>query len=204
MIPLLTLGIPGDGVTALLLGAFVLHGITPGPTMFTKQGVMAYTIILGCLIANVLLFPIGLGMTRTVAKIVQVRYTYLAPLIIMFCFAGSFASTGNTKELVICAAILVFSYLLTILDIDNTPLMLGMILESIMAYDRDYTIFFRRPISLVILVLTIALLVSLMKMNKKIEAMNQAQIEEMEKAHAEDEEEDKVVNFNNSEPSKDI
>lgn len=196
MIPLLTLGIPGDGVTALLLGAFVLHGITPGPTMFTKQGVMAYTIILGCLIANILLFPIGLGMTRTVAKIVQVRYTYLAPLIIMFCFAGSFASTGNTKELVICAAILVFSYLLTILDIDNTPLMLGMILESIMeknfvtasmAYDRDYTIFFRRPISLVILLLTVALLVSLMKMNKKIEAMNKAQIEEMEKVHAQEE-----------------
>ena len=193
MIPLLTLGIPGDGVTALLLGAFVLHGITPGPTMFTKQGVMAYTVILGCLIANILLFPIGLGMTRTVAKIVQVRYTYLAPIIIMFCFAGSFAATGNTKELIICAAILIFSYILTVLDIDNTPLLLGMILESIMeknfvtasmAYDRDYTIFFRRPISLVILIITVALLVSLMKMNKKIEALNQAKIEEMELEHA--------------------
>ena len=194
MIPMLTLGIPGDGVTALLLGAFVLHGITPGPTMFTKQGVMAYTIILGCLIANILLFPIGLGMTRGVAKIIQVRYTYLAPLIIMFCFAGSYASTGNTKELVLCAAILVFSYLLTILDIDNTPLMLGMILESIMeknfvtasmAYNRDYTIFFRRPISLVILILTVLLLVSLMKMNKKIEELNKKQMEEMQKAHEE-------------------
>ena len=194
MIPMLTLGIPGDGVTALLLGAFVLHGITPGPTMFTKQGVMAYTIILGCLIANILLFPIGLGMTRGVAKIIQVRYTYLAPLIIMFCFAGSFASTGNTKELILCAAILVFSYLLTILDIDNTPLMLGMILESIMeknfvtasmAYNRDYTIFFRRPISLVILILTVLLLVSLMKMNKKIEELNKKQMEEMAKAHEE-------------------
>ena len=194
MIPMLTLGIPGDGVTALLLGAFVLHGITPGPTMFTKQGVMAYTIILGCLIANLLLFPIGLGMTRGVAKIVQVRYTYLAPLIIMFCFAGSFASTGNTKELIICAAILVFSYLLTILDIDNTPLMLGMILESIMeknfvtasmAYNRDYTIFFRRPISLVILILTVLLLVSLMKMNKKIDELNKKQMEEMQSLHEE-------------------
>ena len=194
MIPMLTLGIPGDGVTALLLGAFVLHGITPGPTMFTKQGVMAYTIILGCLIANILLFPIGLGMTRGVAKIIQDRYTYLAPLIIMFCFAGSYASTGNTKELVLCAAILVFSYLLTILDIDNTPLMLGMILESIMeknfvtasmAYNRDYTIFFRRPISLVILILTVLLLVSLMKMNKKIEELNKKQMEEMQKAHEE-------------------
>ena len=193
MIPLLTLGIPGDGVTALLLGAFVLHGITPGPTMFTKQGIMAYTIILGCLIANLLLFPIGLGMTRGVAKIVQVRYTYLAPIIIMFCFAGSFAATGNTKELILCAAILIFSYFLTILDIDNTPLMLGMILESIMeknfvtasmAYNRDYTIFFRRPISLIILIITVLLLVSLMKMNKKIEALNKKNIEEMEAEHA--------------------
>lgn len=193
MIPLLTLGIPGDGVTALLLGAFVLHGINPGPTMFTKQGVMAYTIILGCLIANILLFPIGLGMTRGVAKIVQVRYTYLAPIIIMFCFAGSFAATGNTKELVLCAAILVFSYILTLLDIDNTPLMLGMILESIMeknfvtasmAYDRDYTIFFRRPISLAILAITVLLLVSLMRMNKKIEELNRKNIEAMEAEHA--------------------
>lgn len=193
MIPLLTLGIPGDGVTALLLGAFVLHGINPGPTMFTKQGVMAYTIIMGCLIANVLLFPIGLGMTRGVAKIVQVRYTYLAPIIIMFCFAGSFAATGNTKELVLCAAILVFSYILTLLDIDNTPLMLGMILESIMeknfvtasmAYDRDYTIFFRRPISLAILAITVLLLVSLMRMNKKIEELNRKNIEAMEAEHA--------------------
>ncbi|MCI6733256.1 MAG: tripartite tricarboxylate transporter permease [Lachnospiraceae bacterium] len=193
MIPLLTLGIPGDGVTALLLGAFVLHGINPGPTMFSKQGVMAYTIILGCLIANVLLFPIGLGMTRGVAKIVQVRYTYLAPIIIMFCFAGSFAATGNTKELVLCAAILVFSYILTLLDIDNTPLMLGMILESIMeknfvtasmAYDRDYTIFFRRPISLAILAITVLLLVSLMRMNKKIEELNRKNIEAMEAEHA--------------------
>lgn len=193
MIPLLTLGIPGDGVTALLLGAFVLHGINPGPTMFTKQGVMAYTIILGCLVANIFLYPIGLVMTRAVAKIVQVKYTYLAPVIIMFCFAGSFAATGNTKELVLTAAILIFSYFLTILDISNTPLMLGMILESIMeqnfvtaamAYNRDYTIFVRRPISLAILVITVVLLISMMRVNAKIEALNQAQMEEMAKDHA--------------------
>ena len=92
MIPLLTLGIPGDGVTALLLGAFMLHGITPGPTMFTKQGVMAYTIIIGCLVANIFLYPIGKALTRAVAKVIQVRYTYLACAIIMFCFAGAFAA----------------------------------------------------------------------------------------------------------------
>lgn len=193
MIPLLTLGIPGDGVTALLLGAFILHGIQPGPTMFTKQGPMAYSIILGCLIANIFLFPIGKVLTRAVAKIVQVRYTYLAPTIIMFCYAGAYAATGNTKELVLCSAILVFSYVLTILRIDNTPLMLGMILNDIMesnfvtammSYDRDITIFVRRPISAVILLITVVLVVSMMRLNKKIEALNAKQEAEMAEEHA--------------------
>lgn len=194
MIPLLTLGIPGDGVTALLLGAFILHGIQPGPTMFTKQGVIAYAIILGCLVANVFLYPIGLVLTRTVAKIIQVRYTYLAPIIIIFCFAGAFAATGNTKELVLTAAILVFSYLLTMLDISSTPLMLGMILAdimemnfvtSMMSYNKDYTIFVKRPISCAILILTVILVVSMIRINKKVEAMNQAQMEEMEREQKE-------------------
>ncbi len=195
MIALLTLGIPGDGVTALLLGAFVLHGIQPGPTMFTKQSVMAYTIIIGCLVANVLLAPLGLGMTRAVAKIVQVKYTYLAPVIIMFCFAGAYAATGNTKELILCAAILIFSYILTLLDISNTPLMLGMILEDIMeqnfvtaamSYDRNYSIFFTRPISAAILIITVVLLVSMMRLNKKIEALNAKQMENIAAGHAAD------------------
>ena len=194
MIPLLTLGIPGDGVTALLLGAFILHGIQPGPTMFTKQGVIAYSIILGCLIANLFLYPIGLLLTRAVAKIIQVRYTYLAPVIIMFCFAGAFAATGNTKELILVAAILVFSYVLVVLDISSTPLMLGMILAdimemnfvtSMMSYDKDYLIFFKRPISCVILILTVILVISMLRINKKVEALNKAQLEEMMKEHEE-------------------
>lgn len=181
MIPLLTLGIPGDGVTALLLGAFILHGIQPGPTMFTKQGVVAYSIIIGTLVANVALIAVGLIFTRLVAKIVQVRYSYLVPIITAFCFAGAFAATGNTKELVLTAAILIFSYLLTILDISAIPLMLGMILAdimemnfvtSMMSYDSDLLIFFKRPISLVILALTVILVISLMKINKKIEVLN--------------------------------
>lgn len=194
MIPLLTLGIPGDGVTALLLGAFILHGIQPGPTMFTKQGVIAYSIILGCLVANIFLYPIGMLLTRAVAKIIQVRYTYLAPVIIMFCFAGAFAATGNTKELVLVATILVFSYVLVVLDISSTPLMLGMILAdimemnfvtSMMSYDKDYLIFFKRPISCVILILTVILVISMIRINKKVEALNKAQLEEMQKEHEE-------------------
>ena len=88
------------------------------------------------------------------------------------------------------AAILIFSYLLTLLDISSTPLMLGMILAdimemnfvtSMMSYDKDYLIFFKRPISCVILILTVVLVVSMIRINKKVEALNQAQLEEMMK-----------------------
>ncbi len=193
MIPMLTLGIPGDGVTALLMAAFILHGIQPGPTMFTKQGPMAYSIILGCLIANLFLFPVGKVLTRAVAKIIQIRYTYLAPAIIMFCYGGAYASTGNVKEMILCSCILVLAYILTVLDIDNTPLMLGMILMDIMesnfvtammSYDKDFTIFVRRPISAVILIITVVMVISMMKVNKRIEALNAQQEAEMAAEHA--------------------
>lgn len=192
MIPLLTMGIPGDGVTALLLGAFILHGLQPGPNMFTKQAQAAYTIIVGCLVANLFLYPLGKVMTRAVAKVVQVKYTYLAPVIILFCFAGAFAGTGNKKEMIFCAALLLFSYLLKLLKIDAIPMLLGLILAdimetnfvtSMMSYDRDYLIFFKRPISAVILILTVLLVTSMIRINKKVEKLNAAQEKEISTLH---------------------
>lgn len=186
MIPLLTLGIPGDGVTALLLGAFILHGIQPGPTMFTKQGVTAYAIIVGCLVANFLLLFVGGVFTRGVAKIVQVKYSYIAPTIIAFCFAGAFAASGNVKEIILTMIILIASYILNLLNVSAIPLMLGMILydiietnfvTSMMMSDNDIFIFFKRPIPVVIFAITAILLVSLIKINKKIEALNDQEIE---------------------------
>ncbi|WP_069999078.1 tripartite tricarboxylate transporter permease [Cellulosilyticum sp. I15G10I2] len=188
MIPLLTLGIPGDGVTAILLGAFILHGIIPGPTMFTKQATTAYAIIFGILIANILLYFIGLIFTRQVAKIVQVRYSYLGPLIMTFCFAGAFAANGSPNEVILMMGLLVISYILTKLDISVIPIMLGMILAHIMEqnfvnsmiiYNGDLLIFFKRPISLVILILTAVLVWALMKVNRKVDKINQDQEEEV-------------------------
>ena len=192
MIPLLTMGIPGDGVTALLLGAFILHGLQPGPNMFTKQAQAAYTIIIGCLVANLFLYFLGKILTRAVAKVIQVRYTYLASVIILFCFAGAFAGTGNSKEMVICGALLIVSYIFKILDISAIPMLLGLILAdimesnfvtSMMSYDRDYLIFFKRPISLTILILTVLLVASMIRLNKRIAKMNAEQEQEMLREH---------------------
>lgn len=180
MIPLLTMGIPGDGVTALLLGAFILHGIQPGPNLFTKQPVAIYTIMFGLMIANIALILTGLLFTKPAAKIVQVKYSYLAPGIIMFCFAGAFAATGHIKELILVAVFLVLTYVLHLLDIPTIPLMLGVILgdimetnfvTSMMSYDFDILIFFKRPITLVILIIAVILVISVRRVNKRIETM---------------------------------
>lgn len=188
MIPLLTLGIPGDGVTAILLGAFILHGIIPGPTMFTKQGTTAYAIIFGVLIANIMLYFVGLIFTKQIAKIVQVRYSYLGPMIMTFCFAGAFAANGSVYEVILMIGVLIISYILMKLDVSVIPIMLGMILAPIMEqnfvnsmiiYDGDLMIFFKRPISLIIFILTAVLVWSFMKVNKKVEKMNEAQMEEV-------------------------
>ncbi|MCL7748852.1 tripartite tricarboxylate transporter permease [Halalkalibacter alkaliphilus] len=177
MMPLLTLGIPGDGVTAILLGAFILHGIVPGPTMFTNQGTVAYAIIFGLIIANILLFFVALIFTRQVAKIVQVRYSYLGPLIITFCFAGAFAANGSRNEVILMMGLLAITYVLVKLGISVIPIMLGMILAPIMEqnfvnsmtiYSGDLLIFFKRPISLAILILTVILVWSFIRVNKKV------------------------------------
>lgn len=188
MMPLLTLGIPGDGVAAILLGGFILHGIIPGPTMFTKQGEVAYAIIFGILIANLLLLLIGFIFTKQVAKIVQVRYSYLGPLIITFCFGGAFAANGSANEVILMMGLVAISYVLMKLGISVIPIMLGMILAPIMEqnfvnsmiiYNGDLLIFFKRPITLVILILTVFLVISFMRVNKKVDKMVEEQEKEM-------------------------
>ena len=188
LIPLLTLGIPGDGVTALLLGAFVLHGMQPGPAMFANHGVTAYSIMIGKLVTAFMLIVIGLVFTRLVARIVRVRYSYLTPVIVMFCFAGAFAATGHIKEVTIAAGMLILSYILNVLKISAIPLMLGMILTPIMernfitgmlAHGNDISIFVRRPVALGILVLTVVLTWSLLRVNRKVMATQEAAAREI-------------------------
>lgn len=79
MIPMLTLGVPGDGATAILMGAFMLHGMVPGPTLFAEQGNILYAIMLGLLVVNVFMYIIGNGFTRFYAHITRIPYEILAP-----------------------------------------------------------------------------------------------------------------------------
>ena len=95
MIPMLTLGVPGDGATAILMGAFMLHGMVPGPTLFAEQGNILYAIMLGLILVNVFMCLQGKFLTTLFAKVVSIPQEILTPIIVIFCFAGAYSVNEN-------------------------------------------------------------------------------------------------------------
>ena len=179
MIPLITLGIPGDGVTAILLGAFILHGLVPGPRLFSDQAVITYSIIIGFLISNVFLLILGKIVTKRVSKVINLPYGFLGINIIVFCFAGAFANSGNINEMLLIVPLAIVAYGLNLLGFSVIPTMLGLILgpiielnftRSMIVSGGDLLIFFKEPISLTILILSLVFTFLILRMNKSLES----------------------------------
>jgi putative tricarboxylic transport membrane protein len=180
MIPLLTLGIPGDGVTAILLGAFMMQGLVPGPTLFTEQANITYAIIIGVIISNLLVWAQGHYLTQAIARIVQVPYEILGPILMIFCFAGAYSNSGNINELIMAVPIAIFGYFINKLGFSVVPLMLGLILgpiveqnftRSMIMSEGSLSIFVTRPISIAFLVITVIFVYIFTKMNQSENSM---------------------------------
>lgn len=165
MVPLLTLGIPGDNITAILLGAFVAQGLRPGPQLFQEQGVLVYAILLSMLIACVLLLVIGYILTPVFARIVGINKAYLVPLMLLFAVGGTYVYRSNPMDLYFMIAFGVFGYGARKLHFDVTPLVMGFILLAPLEYALSQTVELSqgnllgyligdRPIAVVVLVLT--------------------------------------------------
>ena len=187
MIPLLTLGIPGDGVTAILLGAFILHGMEPGPKLFTDQAVETYSIIIGLIICNVILYVLGRLFTKQIAKVIKIPYNVLGIAIALFCFAGAFANSGNIWEMLLIVPLAAAGYFLNKLGFSVIPMMLGLILgpivennftRSMIVYNNDLLIFFKEPISCGILIFAVLFTILIVRMNNRIEGQG-AEAEKM-------------------------
>ena len=174
MIPLLTLGIPGDGVTAILLGALTMKGLTPGSTLFTAQANITYAIIIGSLVANLILLYQGYFLTQAISRIIQISYKYLCPMLMIFCFAGAFANANNKNEMIMIVPLAIFAYIIDKLGFSVVPMMLGLILgplvesnltRSLIISEGNPMIFFTRPISLTIFIITIIFVWIFVRMN---------------------------------------
>jgi len=129
LVPLLTLGIPGDNITAILLGAFIAHGLRPGPQIFDEQGPLIYAILLAAVVANILFVAIGYVLLKPFAKAIQLPKAYLVPVILALAFVGTL-STGSASDLGIMMIAGICAYILKKLRYDLAPLIIGFILAE--------------------------------------------------------------------------
>jgi putative tricarboxylic transport membrane protein len=136
LVPLLTLGIPGDKVTAILLGAFMAHGLRPGPTLMTDHGAEVFALLLAMILANVLFLGIAYFCIPIFARIVTLKRYYLVPIIVLVAFAGSYVYRSDSFDLQILVIFGVVGYCARKLEFDVVPLVMGFILGP----ELEYTI----------------------------------------------------------------
>jgi putative tricarboxylic transport membrane protein len=160
LIPLMTLGIPGDGCTAILIGAFMLQGMIPGPSLFRDHPDTLYGIMIGLLLVNVLMMVFGLTLTPLYSNISRIPYELMSALIVIYCIAGVYSNEGSTFHVLLAACIGVVSFLLRKLGFSVVPIILGVVLgelvetnfrNSMILSGGSLSIFVTRPFSLLFL-----------------------------------------------------
>ncbi len=179
-IPLLTLGIPGNAVTALMIGAMTIHNIQPGPQVMTSHPDLFWGLIASMWIGNLMLIILNLPLVGLWVKLLKVPYRILFPAILVFCTIGVYSLNYNVFDIWMTAAFGLVGYLWSKLKCEGAPLLLGLVLGPMMEENfrralllarGDYTTFFTRPLSLSLLIVAAVLvvLVTLPSIKKKRE-----------------------------------
>ncbi|WP_149536778.1 tripartite tricarboxylate transporter permease [Siccirubricoccus phaeus] len=170
-IPMLCLGIPPNALMALMVGAMMVHGIQPGPSIITKQPELFWGMIASMAVGNIILVILNLPLIGIWVRLLQVPYAYLFPAIIVFCAVGTYTVDNSTGDVVLMAVFGVLGYVFRKLDCEPAPLMLGLVLgplleenfrRAMVLADGDVTIFVTRPISLGFLLAAAALLAAVL------------------------------------------
>lgn len=131
MVPLLTLGIPGDVVTAVMLGCFLLVGLKPGPLLFKEHPEVVAAIFAGLLVANVLILILGFVSVRVFPKVLMIPPALLFPVIFALCFLGSFSLNNSTYDMFIALVFGIIGYIMNKNGYPAAPLVIGVILGPI-------------------------------------------------------------------------
>lgn len=128
LIPLLTLGIPGDGTVAIMLSALMINGLNPGLSLFTTDGDIMYAIMLGLILVNIFMLIQGRYLTRVFAKVVAVPQEILTPIIVIFCYAGAYSINKNYFDVSVALYFGIAAWILRKLDLPAIPILLGLVL----------------------------------------------------------------------------
>lgn len=171
MIPLLALGIPGDIITAIILGAFMIHGLRPGPLMFQQNIDMIYAIFIGIMLSSFYLLIVGKASIRIISKIADIPQRVLFPIVLILCVFGAYAVNNSTYDVGVMLVMGLVGYAMLKMAIPAAPFLIAFILgpllednfrQSLTISRGDYSIFFSSTICWVfwgLTALTVGLLI---------------------------------------------
>jgi len=168
-IPMLTLGLPSNSVMALMIGAMIMQGIQPGPSVMTEQPALFWGLIASMWIGNLMLLVLNLPLIGLWVKMISIPYHLLFPIIIVFCAIGVFSVNNSTFDVYAMALFGIVGYVFRKLDAEPAPLLLAFILgpmmeeflrRTLLFSKGDPSVLMTRPISAVLLLLAVALLIA--------------------------------------------
>jgi putative tricarboxylic transport membrane protein len=168
-IPLMTLGIPPNVVMAMLMGAFIIHGVQPGPLMMTQKPELFWGIIVSMYIGNIMLLILNLPLIGMWVQVLRVPYRILFPLILLFCLIGVYAVSNTVFDVYIMVLFGVLGYLMKKFGYEPAPLVLAFVLgpmlennlrKALILSQGDFSTFVTRPLSAIALLLALALVLS--------------------------------------------
>lgn len=156
MIPLLALGIPGDVITAVILGAFMIHGLRPGPLMFQQNIDLIYALFMGIALSSVFLFVIGKAAIRVFRKIAAIPYSVLFPIVLVLCVYGAYAINHSFFDILVMMVMGIIGFVMLRFNIPSAPFLIAFILgpllednfrQSLLLSRGSIDIFFRNEIT---------------------------------------------------------
>ena len=165
-VPALVFGIPGDSITAIVIGVLFMKGLRPGPMIFQQTPEILYAVYVTFILANLLLIPFGYMAIKAGSQMLRIPRNMLMPAILMFCIVGSFAINNTTFDVGVMLACGILAYFMEANDIPVAPAILGIVLGrlledsfmvSMIKSDWDLWVFFQRPVSAVLGVITVLL-----------------------------------------------
>lgn len=168
MVPLLTLGIPGDGATAIMMGAFMVQGLSLGPLLFKEHPVEVNTIFIGLFVANILMAVIGFAGLRLSTRIMDVPRRILVPIVLTLCAIGAYSVNHTMIDVFVMMFAGILGYILLKLDFSMSPIVIGIILgpmaetnlrRALVMSEGDYSVFVTRPVCLAFLVIAFVTLI---------------------------------------------
>jgi putative tricarboxylic transport membrane protein len=167
-VPMLALGIPTGPITAVLIGALMVHGVNSGPQLVSEHPDIFWGFVASMYVGNLMLLALNLPLVGLFVTVLRIPYAYLYPLIIMFCIVGVYEVSHSVVDVYIMLLMGMLGYALKKFSFDPAPLVLGLVIspifeqslrQSLIMSNGDYTIFFVRPIALGLLLVSALMLV---------------------------------------------